>query len=182
MTTPGPLPDALVGPLLIELRDCLSAELARSLSGAPCRAYIPWDSGLPVADGCSCECDGGHGDAWVRFVRMDPDRPVQLGAAVGGPAGCPTAWIAVIELGVSRCHPTGQAGTQGYVPPDPQVLTDTALKRLSDGAALRRTVACCRALGRHAYGAGALVPLPPLGGCSGIAMSIQVEIVKTDPC
>lgn len=182
MTVPDPdaerLADDLVGPLLLGLRDCLAAELKHTLSGPVCRAYVPWDTATPVMDGCDCECDTGKGDAWVRFVRMDPQRSNLGSTGVGDPPGCPPSWVATIDLGVARCHPV----PSGSAPLDPQTITDTSLLRLSDGRALRRVVRCCRALDRFPTSAGPIVPLPPQGGCSGVVLTIQVEIPKTDKC
>jgi hypothetical protein len=172
------LADDLVGPLLLGLRDCLADELVHTLSGRVVRAYVPWDSGTPVMDGCDCRSTNGQGDAWARFVRMDPQRSTLGSTGVGDPAGCPPTWVAVIELGVARCHPVPSSAA----PLDPQLITDTALLRLSDGRALRRVARCCRALDRFPTSVGSIVPLPPQGGCSGVVLTIQVEIAKTDKC
>lgn len=190
MTQPAdPIGDNLVGPLLLALRDCLCAETQKTITGPVCRCYVSWDQGVPVMDGCSCECaDSGRvgvGDAWVRFVSAAPNLGTGVGgAAVGGGGGwdvatCFIGWIVTIELGIIRCHPTPQ---DPRVPLAAQTNTDVALSRLSDFAAMRRAWTCCPALEDLASSPLLFTPLGPSGDCSGGTLSISVELSKKDRC
>src|SRR5688500_5704117 len=133
MTAPGPLPDTLAAPVLLEVRDCLRAELARSLAGPVCRAYVEWRPIPPVMDGCTCTCTQndipGNGDAWVRLVRMDPDWGPGSNANQRG--GCPPGWLATIGLGSYRCMAIPERGE----PMPEETVTTTSLIAHSDFAA-----------------------------------------------
>lgn len=152
MTAPESQPyEALVdeqfAPLLLQLRDCLAAELSRSLAGPVCRAYVEWRAVPPVMDGCHCECadeDGnaGNGDAWVRLAQVEPDQGTgsfTTGRNVVGVGGCPPSWFATIGLGSYRCIPIPEQGEP--LPAD--TITATALMLHSDIAAYQRVLACC---------------------------------------
>lgn len=187
------LGDPLVGPLLIALRDCLCFHLTKTLSGPVCRCYVAWDQGIPVMDGCMCECTDdegrkGVGDGWVRLVSVDRDLGQGLGGGVGGTAfgwntqACPLGWIATVELGAVRCHPV----PDGNELADPQQITDLSLYRLSDYRAMRHTVKCCSYLNDELRPrpslAGAFTPLGVSGGCSGGTMTVQVQLPEVDTC
>lgn len=190
MTQPAsPVADQLVGPLLIALRDCLCAEVQKSITGPVCRCYVAWDQGLPIQDGCTCECaapDGraGVGDAWARLVSVSPNLGSGVSALGTGAGGvdasvCFTGWVATIELGVARCHPE---------PGDPQkplpaqTNTDVALWRLSDFAAMRRAWTCCPLLADVPSVPVLFTPFGPSGNCSGGTLSINVELSTLDRC
>lgn len=189
MTAPlDPIADTLVGPLLLGLRDCLAAEAQKTLSGPVCRCYVAWDQGIPVMDGCSCECmDGGRkgsGDAWVRLASVAPNLGPGVGATpIGGaawdPAVCFVGWVVTIELGIVRCHPVPQDPAK---PMPAQTNTDLSLSRLSDFAAMRRAWSCCQALAGKYSAPVLFTPLGPSGDCSGGTLTISVELSTTDKC
>lgn len=187
------LADPLVGPLLIALKNCLCEALTRTMSGPVCRCYIAWDQGIPVMDGCMCECADnagrkGVGDGWVRLVSVDRNLGQGLGIGAGGsPYGwdsqaCPLGWIATVELGAARCHPV----PEGDELPGEQEITDLSLYRLSDYRAMREAVKCCPYLNDERkprpHLAGSFTPLGASGGCSGGAMTVQVELSEVDRC
>lgn len=188
MTQPvEPIGDKLTGALLQSLRDCLCAETARTITGPACRCYIAWDQGVPVMDGCACECtvDGrtGVGDAWVRLVSVAPNlgQGVGLGAAGGiwDPAVCFLGWVATFELGIVRCHP------QPDDPKEPlpaQTNSDVSLWRVSDFAAMRRTWKCCPALEKLTTVPVLFSPLGVMANCSGGTFTFNVELSDVDMC
>ncbi len=166
MTTP--LSDNLVAPLLLELRDCLCAELRNTPSGPVCRCMVVHSATLPVMDGCDCTCEpAGQGDAWTRLVRLEPD----LAIVNAAPQQCPSGWQAVIELGVYRCVETPEEGEAL----EPQVVNDTALRMLADMNAVLRTL-CCRALTDRDLSVDFWQPIGPEGGCAGGALQIRVAL------
>jgi hypothetical protein len=168
MTTPTPLSDSLVAPLLVALKACLYAELARSTSGKVCRVTVRHSVVTPTMDGCDCECDDGQGDAWVRLVRLEPEESLSLVT----PTSCPPGWQAVIELGVYRCVPLPEEGEAL----SEQDENDIALSALSDMNALVRVYGCCDALADEFRGAEFWQPLGPSGGCAGGALQFRVAI------
>lgn len=169
------LSDALISPIMLSLRDCLSAELARSPAGPVCRAFLAWGQVPPSMDGCSCECtdvdgDHGQGDAWVRLVRLDPQTFTSGGAATA--MNCPLGWLASIEIGYYRCTPLSEDG--GALPA--QEATDSALTMAGDMAALLRVLSCCQALDERQPAVDGFTPLGGIGGCAGGAIVFQVAL------
>lgn len=189
MTEPAPpIPDKLTGPLLQSLRDCLCVETQKTITGPVCRCYIAWDQGIPVMDGCDCECSiegrTGVGDAWVRLVSVAPD----LGQGVGGgPTGgigwdstvCFLGWVATIELGIVRCHPQPEDATK---PLPAQTNSDVSLWRVSDFAAMRRAWKCCPALEDLTSLPVLFTPLGVMANCSGGTLTINVQLSDVDGC
>lgn len=172
MTTPAPLVDQLVDPLLLELRDCLCAELTRSPFGPVCRCYLVHAFTTPIDDGCACECESdgqtGVGEARVRLVSLEPDS-----ASIGpGPQACAAGWQAVVEFTTARCVP---------VPEDPQeplpveTLTKTALDLGGDRAAMLRVLSCCQALRDRDIMVEFLSPRGQ-GDCLGWLMQFRVAL------
>lgn len=168
MTPPLRLVDSLVAPVLLALRDCLCAELAKSLAGPPCRCVIVHSDTFPIMDGCDCTCEpNGQGDAWTRLVRLEPE----VSATPVVTSKCPPGWIAVIELGVHRCIPLTEDGSPL---PDRQ-QNDLALMLLADMNATLRAL-CCPVLADHDIGVDFWQPIGPAGGCAGGALQIRVAL------
>lgn len=166
MTTP--LSDNLVAPLLVELRDCLCSQLARTPAGPVCRCMLLHNFSLPPMDGCDCTCENGRGDGWVRLVRLEPEVSLNL----THPTVCPTGWLATIELGVYRCVPLDDS--PAAMPA--QQVGDIALEMLADMAALIRVLGCCPALADRDVGVDYWQPVGPAGGCAGGTLQIRVAI------
>lgn len=172
MTTPAPLVDKLVDPLLLQLRDCLCAELARAPLGPVCRCYLTHAFATPVDDGCSCECgepgQTGVGEARVRLASLEPDS-----ASLGpGPQACPSGWQAVIEFTTARCVPVPEDPT---VPLPAETLNQTALDLGGDRAAMLRVLACCAALRDRDIAVEFLSPRGQ-GDCQGWLMQFRVAL------
>lgn len=168
------LADALVAPLLLELRDCLRGELVRTIRGPVCRCALVHSFTTPVMDACHCECGlslGGReaqGDAWVRLVRLEPD--VQIAGLT--PQQCVPGWQAVIEIGTHRCAPITEDGS---ALPEEE-LTTLALDMASDRAALLRVFACSRVLRDRDTLPDFYQPLGPEGRCAGGVLQFRVAL------
>lgn len=177
MTTPEPIADTLVDPMLLELRDCLFRELGRTRYGYPCRSYVTHSFGPPLDDGCTCTCevtvDGipvtANGDGRVRLVQMLPDVVETFGPT---PQACPAGWQAIIELSTSRCIPT----SDDEEPLPAETMTDTALRLGDDRAALMRVLACCGALVDRDISVQQVAPVGPQGGCAGWMMQLVIAL------
>lgn len=173
MTTPTdvllpPDADPRLGPVLSGLTACLCATLAAG--GRPaCACCLVWGSSPPAQDFCSCDCDGGHGQAWVRIVRQDPVVTDQRRRR------CQTWRMqTTIEIGVARCVAV-VAPDQQSAPTCEQRETD-AWGLVLDTRLLREAVACCDALTDVQVWPGPVTPMGPQGGCAGVTVQITVEV------
>lgn len=165
------LVDTLVDPVLLELRDCLCAEVAKTTAGPTCRCMVVHSFTLPVMDGCDCDCGGGHGDAWVRLLRLEPE----LSLPGVSQLSCLIGWQAVIELGTYRCSPLPE---EGEALPE-RAVTDFALAMGSDRAALIRAVQCCTPLLQQReldLNVEVWQPIGPEGGCAGSILTVRIPL------
>lgn len=167
-----PLSDSLVAPLLVSLRECVRAQLARSISGPVCRASLRHSVVTPTMDGCDCECPEGQGDAWVRLVRLEPDVSNDTGGGLQ-PSSCAPSWLAYVEIGVYRCVPLPE---EGEALPE-QTEHVISLDALSDMNALLRVLTCCPTLRDTFTAVDFWQPLGPSGGCAGGALQFRVAIL-----
>jgi hypothetical protein len=164
--------DPQLGPVLSGLLACLCATLTDG--GRPaCACCLVWGNSPPAQDFCSCDCAGGHGQAWVRVVRWDPI--LDAAAHNRRPSRC-FAWRmqATVEVGVARCvavtAPDGQSA-----PTCGQRETD-AWGLVADARLLRQAVACCDALRDATVYPSPMTPIGPQGGCAGVALQVAVEV------
>lgn len=173
MTAPNAIPDHASAPLLMQIKDCLCQELVKTILGPVCpdRCYVAWGQGLPVQDGCACDCTGGNGDAWVKLDGESPDFESGLGSSSSTSWTCPSSWISTVTFGVYRCVPIPE--DDGVLPGSQ--ITDTSLALASDKAALWRVVACCPALQDGVRVVG-WQPIDNSGGCAGGQMTIQLPL------
>lgn len=164
------LGDTLVLPLMDRLLGCLEQEVARTLAGPTC--FIGLVPGAVVAmDFCDCEQGGlACGMAWVRLNNAGPS--VRFPNLGGSPSSCADPTAASIQLGITRCMPS--VDEHGRPPTVPE--QDHATRaQMSDYAALRRAVVCC--LAGETYVLGPYLPIGPMGGCGGGAITITVQAV-----
>lgn len=179
MTTPLPIADTLLSPILLALRDCLCKQLERSQIGPVCSCYIVHHQSLPTMDGCDCTCEpvdaeerAGRGSASVRVVRLAPD----LGPYGTGPSPCPTGWQVTLAMVVYRCIPLPE-DEESVLPA--AVQTATALELNSDLAAMLRVLGCCQELRDRDMGVDFAGPLGPAAGCAG--WEIQFSLALAGP-
>jgi hypothetical protein len=163
--------DPLLGPILSGLHACLCATLTAA-ERPVCSCCLTWGERLPALDWCGCDCDGGHGQAWVRWVRRDP--VADLGGNRRTSCGC-LSWRGrhVIELGVTRC--VAVTGPDGQSAPDCQQRAAEFWGFLADARLLREAVVCCSALQDVTVEPDSERPLGPQGGCAGVLLTITVE-------
>ncbi|TBO60942.1 hypothetical protein EYS09_03850 [Streptomyces kasugaensis] len=174
MTAPAdallpPDADSLLGPVLSGLTACLCAVLAEG--GRPtCACCLVWGNSPPAQDFCSCDCEGGHGQAWVRVVRQEP-----VVVADQRRRRC-QMWRmeTVIEVGVARC--VAVVAPDGQSAPTCEQREADAWGLVLDQRLLREAVACCVALDGVQVRPGPVTPMGPQGGCAGVTMQITVEV------
>lgn len=173
----APIPDTMLSPILLGLRDCLCAQLERSQAGPVCACYVVHNQSLPTMDGCDCTCEpppgeeerAGRGSASVRIVRLVPD----LGAYGVGPSPCPTGWQVTLAMVVYRCIPLPE-DEDSVLPPE--VHTATALELNSDLAAMLRVLGCCDELADRDLAVDFAGPVGPSGGCAGWEMQFSMTM------
>lgn len=170
---PPPAPadaDPVLGPMLNDFVACVCAELA-AIGRPACQCCLVWGDTIPPADFCDCDCNGGHGQAWVRVVRWDPPATVtpQLRRAC-------VAWVTRvwIETGVYRCVPA--VGPDGISGPTCQDRTDSAWGFIADARALRTAGACCAALNGKTIEFMQEEPTGVAGGCSGVSLQFTIDL------
>jgi hypothetical protein len=180
VTTPT-IPDTMVAPLLLVLRDELRRQLLSTMAGRTLRCAVVHSATQPVMDGCVCERDVTHGaaqgDAWVRLGSLNPAVFGNSFTTTTVPSTCPTVWQASIELGTYRCVPVPD---EGQALPE-EVVTNTALMLASDMAALLRTLSCCEELQELQVAAEGYSPIGPAGGCAGGALTFTVDLPYQAP-
>jgi hypothetical protein len=177
VTTPtGPPPppdpqtaDPWLGPILNQFVVCLCAYF--QVEGRPvCACCLVHGSSRPPADFCDCDCDGGHGQAWVRVVRWDPVVQTNRNAMRRCQAFRMRVWI---EAGVYRCVHAG--GEQGE-PPTCQEREGDAWGFIADQRILRTAAMCCPSLQGKQVDFQEGVPTGMLGGCSGTQVQFTMDI------
>ncbi|MEV6399983.1 hypothetical protein AB0M39_35215 [Streptomyces sp. NPDC051907] len=162
--------DPQLGPLLQSFVACVAAELAAA-GRPPCAACLVWGNSYPPADFCDCDCANGHGQAWVRLVRLDP---AATGNRIAMKKCQPVRVRAWVEAGVYRCVPT--VGPDGSSAPTCEQRSAAAWGFLADARALRTAFACCEALGDRPKELMSEDPIGSLGGCAGVALQFTVDL------
>lgn len=168
--------DPALGPLLNAFHACLCATLnqaGRAVCGASCGCeaccLVPGDA-PPPADRCDCACEGGQGQAWVRWVR---DIPYQGAGGQRGRRQCQSfRTLKVIEAGVYRC--VSGPGPDGE-PPSCAERERDALGLIWDRRLLMNAVTCCHALRGRQIELVSLQPAALKGGCAGVVMQFSVD-------
>lgn len=167
--------DPVLGPLLNAFHACVCGVLAEAGRGVCTEAcgcgaccLVP-GSGPPPADRCDCLCDGGQGQAWVRWVR---DQPVQASGGRGRRHCQAFRTVKVIEAGVYRCV-TG-VGEDGS-PPSCAGRGEDAMGLVWDRRLLMQAAACCHALQGRQVELLSIEPVAVRGGCAGVVMQVAVD-------
>jgi len=171
VTTPVLTPeqaDPVLGPKLQSFLACVCAELADA--GRPvCHCCLVWGATRPPADYCDCDCADGHGQAYVRVVRLDPQSTGNRTTMMKCQPVRVRAWV---EAGVYRCVPTGDGGE----PVTCDERTESAWGFIRDARALRAAVACCDALKKDRIEFMSQDPADVSGGCSGVSVQFTLDL------
>lgn len=166
--------DALLGPIMDDLRACACSALEATIGGATTCACTLMPGTIAPADWCSCGGRTGNcGMTWVRLDRMYSSTnsfPSQDAA----PLACAVVIAAVLEVGVYRCMPVSDAKGQ---PPSVVDQTQAALVQADDSMALLKAISCCDAITKRPHLIGAYTPRDG-GGCGGGAWTVTVALVR----
>jgi hypothetical protein len=179
VTGPDPaVVDRVLWPLLDELRKSAARQLG-AIARPVCEFPVYSGSTQMPADRCDCQCPetGGQGAGWVRLVNATT---VTAGARTSGPCHGGTLNVTV-EIGVYRCAPVAHG--EPLRAPSAEEYEQHSRGFLLDGAALHRALLCSTLLdrGQIPWQMLALTPLGPQGGCSGLAVTAQVQIGNCCP-
>jgi hypothetical protein len=129
------------------------------------------------------ECKCGFG--WVRMVTWYPTTEDTFPDADPEPQVCPRLWALVLEMGVGRCPPDGDAQN---LPTSAQMLAFQELI-MGDGKAMRNALNCCftmaplgvgQELGRVSMGQP--TRSGPAGKCLQQYMEVTVMVGACDEC
>lgn len=161
MTQPT-VPDRLVGPALLALRDCL-CNLLNTPPWKPvsCGCCVRHSAGFPPMDACD--------SAWVRLVQMT--------ASPGRSRSCPGLTTVRIQLGIYRCVEV----SDGTTLPSCDTMTAEAIQFAEDAAAMRRAVTCCEAIADFEPFIVGWEPIGPSGGCAGGALTVELTMNMLGP-
>lgn len=159
------------------LLDCFKIYLLEQEDAAPQK--IMMRSGEVTAlisvteDECRC------GLAWVRIVRFYPTDTFPAESETWSPCG-PAGWAVVLEMGVLRCAPVGDAAT---LPTDEEWRNAIHLQMM-DAAAMRKAVDCCFGLQieSETLVLGSWEERPPEGACMGGTQQITVLVDACNDC
>lgn len=155
--------DTLAFPILTSLLDCLCANLADTVGGAPCWCGI--EVGNQVAMDY-CDCAGEPcGKAYIRLDSVFPTDPFPR-ASIATQACAGVIYGVRVQVGVYRCIPGMDAKGR---PPSPTVMVEAARSQTSDMAAVLKTVLCCPipGPGKGDRSIGAYTPVGSSGNCGG---------------
>jgi hypothetical protein len=151
--------DRGVWPTIARLTDCLLEEFVRSDLPIPC-ATTPVPGALLVRD-------YQDGQAWVRLVSAFPSSVFP--SPTTDPRSCRAPLAFALEVGVSRCAPSGDSAEE---PPDPLDMAASVELQTADMAAMHRAITCC--LEANEYVLGSYAPFGPEGGVVGGTWTLTV--------
>lgn len=162
--------DPALGPMLNDFVACVCAELA-AIGRPACACCLVWGDSVPPADFCDCDCNGGHGQAWVRVVRWDP--PLTSNPQLR--RRCVPWLLRVwVEVGVYRCVPA--VAEDGTSAPSCDDRTGSAWGFIADARALRTAAACCQALDGKTIDFLQQEPTGNRGGCGGVSLQFTIDL------
>lgn len=184
MTTPAPeepIDEQKVLPLLLQLVECLCAQLDLSVGGAPCFCGVV--PGINVAaDYCDCTSKGPCGKAYVNLMSLYPSNVFPTPLRDAGNCGAKLA--ARVRMGTLRCMPTfatpAAFGKGAGEPATIQQQLDSVRVQLSDMQHMRKAIECCantevagrkRKLLLDTY-----TPVGPQGNCGGGEWTFWVSV------
>lgn len=162
--------DQIAWPTMVKLAACLCTTLEeRELPGTCQCAVVPGP--MAVIDSCGgCKAEGKQcgGQAWVRLVNEFPSS--DFPNADDGVALCGAPMAYVLEIGVARCLPTGNANSiSGYTAPSMEQLLDATRLQMADKAAMIAAIKCCLEdeEWEYSYSLGTYSPMQVAGDCGG---------------
>lgn len=154
MTIVDPITPPAIAMALVDLADCVCAELADSGAGPTC--WCGLYPGATVSWEYCGECQGGLcGMGYVRLAGVFPYETFPL-AALDARCVLPLAWA--IEVGSLRCFPQTEEGVA-----DPVTMAETSLNQVLDARAIWKAVKCCG----MEVSVESWRPVGPQGGCVG---------------
>jgi hypothetical protein len=148
--------DTIAWPILMDLVQCLCAELAKSNLPPVC-ICSPMPGETIAVDYVTAEA----GMAWVRLVQAYPSTnfPAQTAAA-----SCGAPLAIQYDVGVAYCAPTLEEDGSA---PGMLVQFETTQVQLAAMAAIRRAILCCLGAATKDAVLGLYTPMGPAGGVVG---------------
>lgn len=159
--------DARAEALAQHVLTCLKATLEEAGRAACCYMWVRRERRL-MPDACDASCPDGSGVAWVRLVERRFQASSTNPGFGGRPCGTGFAEEWELEVGVSRCFPSGEDGL------DPAEETGVAADGAWDEDLIIQAVLCCEPLRRWGMVPVAVSTLGPDGGCVAAVGSFTV--------
>lgn len=167
-----------IGKLLLDLHQCLCEKIEERVASDEgysdvCSCTVMW-SDVITLDHCGLEVDcgaAGCGQAWVRFVGVEPDPSIDPVAL-----RCVAAFTASFEVGIGRCTATEPSGPD-QLPSADDFLADVVVGS-QDMDVLTQAVLCCS--GKHKMERIAITslgPFGPEGGCFGTIANVTATLL-----
>lgn len=155
MTIEAPSASPVMMLALVDLAECLCAELAATGAGPTCWCgLVP---GAEVAWDYCTECTGDVcGMGWVRVIGLFPYDTFPVGVVDDR---CIRPLAVAVEVGATRCLHVPDGGE----PPTEAAMLEATLAQSADALAMWRALKCCDTpLAVQQY-----TPIGPTGGCVG---------------
>lgn len=154
---------------LTNLATCLCAQIEADGGPEPCFCgVIPGDAAVPsYAGNCQDQC----GMAWVRLMSSYPSSGV--GNVNSLPGNCASEADAVIEVGLVRCMPQGNAFGDGPTPADLLAAADLQMAGLQT---MKTAIVCCPGYSSKDWVLGGYTPLGPTGGLVGGTWTVTLVV------
>lgn len=169
--------DKTAWPTMVKLAGCLCTTIAQRGLPELC-ICSPVPGPLAVMDRCgSCgkSTDKCGGQGWVRLTNEYPSSTFPGADQTENNCGSPLAYV--LEVGVARCQPVGDAnGINGYTAPTLEELVEAARVQMADKAAIRAAIQCCMDDEDFdfTYTLGTYQPMQVSGDCGGGFWTVTV--------
>ena len=169
--------DQVAWPTMVRLAACLCTTLEERGLPATCQCtVVPGPAAVLDRCGSCSKSDGCGGQGWVRFVNEFPSSDFPS-PDVEGVSSCKAPMAYVLEVGVARCQPTGNAnGISGYTAPSMESLVEATRLLLADKAAMLAAIQCCMEDEDHelTYTIGQYTTLQASGDCGGGMWTVTI--------
>lgn len=167
--------DDVAWPTMIQLAACLCTTLEERGLPAPCQCtVVPGPMAVIEACGaCSSTGEKCGGQGWVRFVNEFPSRNFPNADNTG--ASCDTPMAYVLEVGVSRCLPTGKVNSiSGYTSPSMEAMVEATRLQMADKRAMIAAIKCCLDDGDLTYTIGQYTTIQAAADCGGGMWTVTI--------
>lgn len=168
-----------VAQVMLDLQECLCGKIEEKAAAdehyqGVCECSVMW-SAITMLDHCGPEvsCGDSCGQAWVRFVSVNPDPSVDPRAM-----RCTMAFQVTLEVGIGRCSATGDNSQLELALPSSDDYLSDMLVGAQDMDAITQAVMCCGQRHRgNQLTITSMSPFGPEGGCFGTFATVTMQVL-----